>query len=194
MTNWNKTNRNKSYKAAYKKKIALHSQRHSKGLTKALTWLYLESLPDPFILQTNKTCQAIGKIYQYTFFYRPGVLQTRHGLFWKYLQNSVYPKPLELGCWNFETMFTTPCVSCFTCHVSHVTCHVSCVTCHVSHVTCPMSEKREKKRRKKRRKRTCDTLHVTCDTWHVTHDTQGVVNIVSKCQLPTSYNFGYTVT
>ena len=32
------------------------------------------------------------------------------------------PKLLELGTWNFKTMFTTP-------HVSHVTCHVSCVTC-----------------------------------------------------------------
>ena len=47
----------------------------------------------------------------------------------------IYPKPFELGSWNSETIFTTPCVS-------HVTCHLSCVMCHVSHVTCPNEEEK----------------------------------------------------
>ena len=38
---------------------------------------------------------------------------------------SVNPKPLELGSENFETIVTTHCVSCVTCHMSHVPCHVS---------------------------------------------------------------------
>ena len=33
------------------------------------------------------------------------------------LQNSITPKPLELGTWNIDTMFTT--------------CHMSCVTCNI---------------------------------------------------------------
>ena len=87
---------------------------------------------------------------------RPGVagavLQTPPSLIdssihplWKYLQTIITSKPLELGTWNVDTMFTIPYVShmsrvmCHvshvTCHVSHVTCHMSCVTCHVSHVT-----------------------------------------------------------
>ena len=49
------------------------------------------------------------------------------------LQNIINPKLLELGTWNFETMFTTPCVSWVNCHVSCVMCHVSHVTCHLSH-------------------------------------------------------------
>ena len=52
---------------------------------------------------------------------------------WKYLQNIINPKPLELGTWYFETMFITPCVSGVIYHVSHVTCYVSCSTCHVSY-------------------------------------------------------------
>ena len=40
---------------------------------------------------------------------------------------------------------------------------------------------------------TCVTLHVTFDTWHMTHDAQGVVNIVSKCQVPSSYGLCETV-
>ena len=52
----------------------------------------------------------------------------------KYLHNSVYPKPLELGSWNFETMFNTPCVPYGTCHISLVKCHMSHVICHVSYV------------------------------------------------------------
>ena len=42
----------------------------------------------------------------------------------QYIKN---PKPLELGTWNFHTMFTT-------CHVSCVKCHMSNVTCHLPHV------------------------------------------------------------
>ena len=37
---------------------------------------------------------------------------------------------------------------------------------------------------------THDMWHVTRDTGHVTHDTQGVVNIVSKIQFPTSNPLG----
>ena len=31
---------------------------------------------------------------------------------------------------------------------------------------------------------TLDTLHLEPDTWKVPHDTQGMVNIVSECQVP----------
>jgi len=55
------------------------------------------------------------------------------------LQNIVTLKPIELGAWNFETMFTTPSVSHVTRHMSRVTCHMWHVTCHMSHVTCHMS-------------------------------------------------------
>ena len=48
---------------------------------------------------------------------------------WKYLQDTFTPKPLELGTWNFERMFTSH-------HMSRVICHVSRVTCHMSHVIC----------------------------------------------------------
>ena len=34
---------------------------------------------------------------------------------------------------------------------------------------------------------TCDMWHVTRDTWHMTRDLFGVVNILSKFQLPSSY-------
>ena len=43
------------------------------------------------------------------------------------LQHIINPKPLELGSWNFERMFTPHHVSCVICHASHVRCHVSCV-------------------------------------------------------------------
>ena len=42
---------------------------------------------------------------------------------WKYLQNIITPKPLELGTWSFGTIFITPSVSGITCHVSHVIWH-----------------------------------------------------------------------
>ena len=48
-------------------------------------------------------------------------------------------KPKELGSWNFERIFIPHCVSCVTCHLSHVTCHLSRVTCPVSPVTCHLS-------------------------------------------------------
>ena len=44
------------------------------------------------------------------------------------------PKLVKLGSRNFETMFTTPCVSRVTCHMSHVTCHMSCFMCQMSDV------------------------------------------------------------
>ena len=47
------------------------------------------------------------------------------GPFPPYLQNITNPKPLELGTWNLETMFTSP-------NMSHVMCHMSPVTCHKS--------------------------------------------------------------
>ena len=34
---------------------------------------------------------------------------------------------------------------------------------------------------------TCDMGHVTCDMWHVTCDMFGLVNILSKFQLPSSF-------
>ena len=49
---------------------------------------------------------------------------------WKYLHSTVYPKPKELGSWNFERMFTPK--TCVTCHVSHVRCQVSGVRCQVT--------------------------------------------------------------
>ena len=51
------------------------------------------------------------------------------------LQQTVIPKPLELGCWNFERMFTFLHLSHVTCHMSRFTCHMSRVTCHMSGVT-----------------------------------------------------------
>ena len=48
------------------------------------------------------------------------------------LQDTVYPKPQELGSWIFERMFTHH-------HVSHVMCHMSGVMCQVSYVRCHMS-------------------------------------------------------
>ena len=49
------------------------------------------------------------------------------------LQSIITPQPLELRTWNFDTIFTTSCVSCDT---YHVTFPVMCpVTYHVSHVT-----------------------------------------------------------
>ena len=54
------------------------------------------------------------------------------------LQNTIHSKPLELGTWHFDKMFTTCQISCVTCQKSHVTCHISHVTCHVSHVACNM--------------------------------------------------------
>ena len=50
------------------------------------------------------------------------------------LWNIITPKPLELGTWHFETMFTTHCVSRVIYHMSHVTCHMSHVTCHMSNL------------------------------------------------------------
>ena len=54
-----------------------------------------------------------------------------HGLL-KYIQNTVNPKPKELGSQNFERMFIPHYVSCVMCHMSHVMCHLSPVTCHMS--------------------------------------------------------------
>ena len=36
---------------------------------------------------------------------------------WKYLQNTFSTKPLKLGSWHFEWMFTSPHLSSVTCHV-----------------------------------------------------------------------------
>ena len=53
---------------------------------------------------------------------------------WKYLQQTITPKPEELGAEIFREGSSPP-----TCHVSNVMCHVSRVTSHVSHVTCHKS-------------------------------------------------------
>ena len=83
------------------------------------------------------------KVKHGKLFNRPGVagafLQTPPSLtdwvsdpFPSNLQNTITPKPLELGTWNFYTLFTTCHVSCVTCHLSHVTCHDTWyVTCHI---------------------------------------------------------------
>ena len=55
------------------------------------------------------------------------------------LQNINAPKLLDLGTWNFETMFTTSCLSRVMCHMTCFTCHMTCFTCHMSHVTCQVS-------------------------------------------------------
>ena len=52
---------------------------------------------------------------------------------------------------------------------------------HFVHVTCDMWYV------------THDTWHVTCDTWHMTCCSQGVVNNVSKCQVPTSNGLWWLV-
>ena len=41
---------------------------------------------------------------------------------WKYIQNTVNPKPKEQGSLNVERMFIPHYVSCVMCHVSRVTC------------------------------------------------------------------------
>ena len=51
------------------------------------------------------------------------------------LQNIINPKLLELGSYNFETIFTPT-----MCHLSDVRCHVSGVVCHVSWVRCQVSD------------------------------------------------------
>ena len=60
-------------------------------------------------------------------------LSVSHPL-WKYLQNTVPPKPCKQTFWNNVHPLTN-----VTCHMSWVTCHMSWVTCPVSHVTCHMS-------------------------------------------------------
>ena len=47
------------------------------------------------------------------------------------LQNPITPKPLELGTWNFDTIFVTSYVSGVRCHMSHVRCHVSGLTLYI---------------------------------------------------------------
>ena len=77
-------------------------------------------------------------------FNRPGVagavLQTAlllikvtDGL-WKYIQNTVNPKPKKL-----KAEILGECSSHTISHVSRVTCHMSHVTCHLSGVTCHKS-------------------------------------------------------
>ena len=55
--------------------------------------------------------------------------------------------------------------------------------------------KREQKQTFVKKYMTYDIWHVTCDTWHVTYDTWqvGVVNHLSKCELPSSYGLGVKV-
>ena len=61
-------------------------------------------------------------------------------------------------------------------HLSHVMCNVSCVKCHVPHVI-------------------HDIWNMTHDIhmWHVKRGTQGVVNIVSTFQVPSSYGLAVRV-
>ena len=76
-------------------------------------------------------------LQQILIFTRPGVagavLQTPSKLinlagclFPPNLQPIINPKPIELGSWNFERMFTSNYVSQVRCQVSGVTCCVIC--------------------------------------------------------------------
>ena len=63
---------------------------------------------------------------------------------WKYLHTSVYCKPLELGTWHFETMLSTPCVSCVTCHVSRDLWYVTRDMWHIKENTKNNNKKTDK--------------------------------------------------
>ena len=41
---------------------------------------------------------------------------------------------------------------------------------------------------------TPESWHMTCDLWHVSRDTQGVMNIVSKFQVPSFFGLGVKVS
>ena len=36
----------------------------------------------------------------------------------------------------------------------------------------------------------CDMWHISCVIWHVSHDMQGLVNILTQCQVPSSNGLG----
>ena len=105
--------------------------------SKTLKWMLLPKCGDWW--KSNRI--NIYVIYTLVFD-RPGVagavlktalcLTLSHPL-WKYLQNTVSQKPLELGTLNFRECSPNQ-VACVKCHISHVTHQVSRVRCQVSNV------------------------------------------------------------
>ena len=91
------------------------------------------------------------------------------------LQNFITPKPLELGTWNFEAIFTTTKELFVPCHMPSFTCNMSNVTYHMSHVTCHMSHVKSSKNHHFQTIRTRDLKfwdnvhHPIFVTWHISH-------------------------
>ena len=88
-------------------------------------------------------------------------------------------------CDRFHVRCDIRQMTCDTWHVTHDMRHMKCDILHVTHYM---------------RHMTYETWHVThdmwpmpCDIWHVTHDTQGMVHIVLKCKVPSSYSLGVKV-
>ena len=91
------------------------------------------------------------------------------------LQNSVTLKPIELGAWNFETMFTK-------CYMLHVTCHMSLAN-NMLHVTCHSQTNRAKGLKILRQcspPHICHVTHVTC---HMSHVTCHMLTTYSNCYI-----------
>ena len=105
-------------------------------------------------------------------------------LLFKYLENIITSIPLELGTWNCETMFFTPCVSYVTYHVSCVTCHVSCVTCHTSGVTWHQNSLKKSYAIRARDLIFTDNVHhFLCVMCHMPCDTCQVSGVNQTCKM-----------
>ena len=99
------------------------------------------------ILKLNSSSLALivnrlgvaGAVLQTASWLIHSFIQSLSDPFPPYLKKIVNSKPLKLGSWNCETMFTTPYVSHDTFHMSCVTYHVSPVTCHISQIRCKKS-------------------------------------------------------
>ena len=52
---------------------------------------------------------------------------------------------------------------------------------------------RKRKWKRDMRHMTCDMWHLTCDTWHLTCDMLWGVNILSKCQFPSTYSLWFMI-
>ena len=80
------------------------------------TWLYRQQ----YIKQTRYIWGCFTNIF---------VIQSLCGPFSFNLQNTVFPKPYELGSWKVERMITPH-------HASHVTCHMSHIICFFVFLFC----------------------------------------------------------
>ena len=129
----------KCLKASWRRCYYPHRSRESQSHLNCITGFRVTAiLLNVWILPIGGASAVVGLLSTGP---TPSLLS--HGLsngLWKYLHNSVYPKLLELGSCNFETMFTTPCVSRVKCHVSCATCHMSHFMCHLWHDTCQVSQ------------------------------------------------------